>query len=76
MNVWVKFDDGKQKYRSQNEVRCAGAGLRMNEGLTWAPGTWEKIVSAPACAAFTRMNESSQGFNVIYHLFINRMSRI
>ena len=58
MNVWAKFDGDKQKYRSQSEVRCTGAGLRMNEGLTWAPGTWEKIISAPACAAFTRMNES------------------
>ena len=50
MNVWAKFDGDKQKYRSQSEVRCAGAGLRMNEKLTWAPGTWEKIVSTPACA--------------------------
>ena len=60
MNVRAKFDGGKQINRSQSgswQARCAGAGLRMNEGPTWGPATWGKIVSAP-CETFTKVAES------------------
>ena len=48
MNVRAKFDGGKQINRSQSgswQARCAGAGLRMNEGPSWGPKAWEKITS-------------------------------
>jgi len=38
MNVRSKFDGGKQINQSQRGVwkgRCAGAGLRINEGPAW-----------------------------------------
>jgi len=46
MHVRAKFDGGKQINRSQHgswNGRCAGAGLRCNEGPTWGPASWEKI---------------------------------
>ena len=60
MNVRAKFDGGKQINRSQSgswQARCAGAGLRMNEGPTWGPSTWGKIISAPG-TTFTKVAES------------------
>ena len=56
----AKFDGGKQINRSQSgswQARCAGAGLRMNEGPTWGLKAWEKTVSAP-CTTFRRVAES------------------
>ena len=40
MRMRTKFDEGKQINLSQRgswEGRCAGAGVRLNEGPTWAP---------------------------------------
>ena len=51
MHIRTKFDGGKQINRSQRgswEGRCAGAGLRLNEGPKWGPKCWEKAVSVPA----------------------------
>ena len=62
MNVRAKFDGGKQINRSQSgswQGRCAGAGLRMNEGSMWGPIAWEKTVSTPSMT-FTRVAESKQ----------------
>ena len=47
MHIRSKFDGGKQINRSQAgswQGRCAGAGLRCNEGAGWGPTTWEKAV--------------------------------
>ena len=60
MNVRAKFDGGKQINRSQSgswQARCAGAGLRINEGPAWGPATWEKVLSTPS-ATFTKMAQS------------------
>ena len=60
MNVRAKFDGGKQINRSQSgswQARCAGAGLRINEGPAWGPGTWEKVLSTPS-ATFTKVAQS------------------
>ena len=54
-----KFDGGKQINRSQSgswQARCAGAGLRFNEGAAWGPNTWQKILSRPPSDVF--MNTS------------------
>ena len=62
MNVQANFDGGKQINRSQSgswQGRCAGAGLRMNEGSMWGPIAWEKTVSTPSMT-FTRVAESKQ----------------
>ena len=62
MNVRAKFDGGKQINRSQSgswQGRCAGVGLRMNEGSMWGPIAWEKTVSTPSMT-FTRVAESKQ----------------
>ena len=48
MHIRSKFDGGKQINRSQRgswNGRCAGAGLRCNEGPTWGPTSWEKVTS-------------------------------
>ena len=50
MHICAKFDGGKQINRSQRgswNGRCAGAGLRYNEGPTWGPTCWEKVTSNP-----------------------------
>ena len=60
MNVRAKFDGGKQINRSQSgswQARCAGAGLRINEGPAWGPATWEKVLSTPS-ATFTKVAQS------------------
>ena len=47
MHIYSKFDGGKQINRSQAgswQGRCAGAGLRCNEGAGWGPTTWQKAV--------------------------------
>ena len=46
MHIRTKFEGGKAISRSQGgswESRCAGAGLRVNEGRMWGPKTWESI---------------------------------
>jgi len=56
MNVRSKFDGGKQINRSQRGAwkgRCAGAGLRINEGPAWGPAMWEKITSTAPSTTFT-----------------------
>ena len=48
MHIRSKFDGGKQVNRSQSgswEGRCAGAGLRANEGPEWGPACWDKAAS-------------------------------
>ena len=60
MNVRAKFDGGKQINRSQSgswQARCAGAGLRINEGPAWGPAAWEKVLSTPS-ATFTKVAQS------------------
>ena len=47
VNVRSKFDGGKQV----NRGRCAGAGLRINEGSAWGPAMWE-ITSIPPSTTF------------------------
>ena len=52
----TKFDEGKQINLSQRgswEGRCTGAGLRLNEGPTWAPQCWEKATSLMPNNIFT-----------------------
>ena len=47
MHICSKFDGGKQIIRSQAgswDGRCAGAGLRCNEGAGWGPQIWQKAV--------------------------------
>ena len=59
LHMRCKFDGGKQINRSQSgswQVRCAGAGLRFNEGAAWGPNTWQKILSRPPSDVF--MNTS------------------
>ena len=44
MHIRSKFDGGKQINRSQRgswQSRCAGAGLRINEGPNWGPACWK-----------------------------------
>ena len=60
MNVQAKFDGGKQSNRFQSgscQARCAGAGLRINEGPTWVPATWEKVLSTIS-ATFIKVAQS------------------
>ena len=47
MHIRTKFDGGKQINRSQSGSwggRCAGAGLRCNEGAGWGPSMWKTAV--------------------------------
>ena len=60
MNIRAEFDGGKQINRSQSgswQARCAGAGLRINEGPAWGPAAWEKVLSTPS-ATFTKVAQS------------------
>ena len=55
MHIRCKFDGGKQINRCQSgswQARCAGAGLRFNEGADWGPHTWEHILSRPPSETF------------------------
>ena len=45
-HIRTKFEGEKVINQSQSgswESRCAGAGLRVNEGPMWGPKTWESI---------------------------------
>ena len=55
MHIRSKFDGGKQINRSQSgswQGRCAGAGLRCNEGAGWGPIAWQKAVHIEPSSAF------------------------
>ena len=55
MHVRSKFDGGKQINRNQAGLlqgRCAGAGLRCNEGAGWGPITWHKAVHTEPSSVF------------------------
>lgn len=55
MHIRSKFDGGKQVNRSQRgswEGRCAGAGLRVNEGPEWGPACWAKVTNSEASKCF------------------------
>ena len=55
MHIRCKFDGGKQINRSQSgswQARCAGAGLRFNEGAAWGPHTWKQVLSKPPSDTF------------------------
>ncbi len=55
MHVLTKFEGGKVINRSQSgswEARCAGAGLRANEGPEWGPRTWETVTGEAANPVF------------------------
>ena len=55
MHIRCKFDGGKQINRSQSgswQARCAGAGLRYNEGAAWGLHTWEHLLSTPPSDIF------------------------
>ena len=55
MHIRCKSDGGKQINRSQSgswQARCAGAGLRFNEGAAWGPHTWKQILSKPPSDTF------------------------
>ena len=55
MHIRSKFDGGKQINRSQAgswQGRCAGAGLRNNEGAGWGPPTWQKAVHSEPSGVF------------------------
>ena len=48
MHIRSKFDGGKQINRTQGgswHGRCAGAGLRCNEGAGRGPTAWKKAVN-------------------------------
>ena len=55
MHIRSKFDGGKQINISQRgswEGRCAGAGLRVNEGPGWEPACWAKVTGSEANKCF------------------------
>ena len=55
MHIRGRFDVGKQINRSQAGSwlgRCAGAGLRCNEGAGWGPATWQKAVHTEPSSVF------------------------
>ena len=55
MHIRSKFDGGKQINRSQRgswQSRCAGAGLRINEGPNWGPACWENITGLSPSKTF------------------------
>ena len=46
MHIRTKFEGGKVINWGQSgswKSRCAGAGLRINEGPMWGPITWKSI---------------------------------
>jgi len=56
MHIRSKFDGGKQINRSQKgswQGRCAGAALRMNQGVNWGPVYWENITGLSPSSTFT-----------------------
>ena len=63
MHIRAKFDGGKQINRSQCgswNGRCAGAGLRCNEGPTWGPTCWEKITGNAPNKVFEAKSQTLQ----------------
>ena len=55
MHIRSKFDGGKQINRSQRgswQSRCAGAGLRINDGPNWGPACWENITGLSPSKTF------------------------
>lgn len=55
MHIRSKFDGGKQINRSQAgswQGRCAGAGLRCNEGAGWGPTAWQRAVHTEPSSVF------------------------
>ena len=55
MHIRSKFDGGKQINRSQRgswQSRCAGAGLRINEGPNWGPPCWQSITGLSPSKSF------------------------
>ena len=57
MHIRSKFDGGKQINRNQAgswQGRCAGAGLRCNEGAAWGPTTWQKATHREPSDVFKR----------------------
>ena len=55
MHIRSKFDGGKQVNRSQSgfwEGRCAGAGLRANEGPEWGPACWDQVTKSAVDKCF------------------------
>ena len=63
MHIWTKFDGGKQVNRSQAgswQGRCAGAGLRWNEGAAWGPLSWEKATGGQPTATFEKVADTAK----------------
>ena len=61
MHIQSKFDGGKQINRSQSgswEGRCAGAGLRVNEGPAWGPACWTKVTNSQASECFKSVSDA------------------
>ena len=55
MHIRTKFDGGKQINRCQAgswNGRCAGAGLRCNEGAGWGPSVWKKAIDSEPSDVF------------------------
>ena len=65
MHIRSKFDGGKQINRSQAgswQGRCAGAGLRCNEGAGWGPTAWQRAIHTEPSSVF-----KNAAANVIKH---------
>ena len=62
MNIRAKFDGGKQYNRSQRgawEGRCAGAGLRYNDGPEWGTIAWKRATGKEANSVFKTVSKSN-----------------
>jgi len=62
MHIRTKFDGGKQINRSQAgswNGRCAGAGLRCNEGAAWGPKCWEQALSVEPSDVFQEVSAAA-----------------
>ena len=60
MHIRSKFDGGKQINRIQGgswQARCAGAGLRCNEGADWGPKAWKQALSIQPSHVFQNTSE-------------------
>ena len=60
MHIRSKFDGGKQINRIQGgswQARCAGAGLRCNEGADWGPKAWKQALSIQPSRVFQNTSE-------------------
>ena len=64
MNIRAQFDGGKQINIGSWHARCAGVGLRVNEGTSWGPKAWEMVPSAQQSGAFISVaNENTKKIN-------------